>query len=402
MGNIQHEAILGAAGTGKTTLINERIKENPNYCYRTASTGAAALVLANMGIKGLGGRTIHSALGFHNTISLAKAIQKGYIYDRLEKISSLTNILLIDEIPMMNACDFDLIVYAISQFNKQGTNYPIKLLVIGDFGQLPPVAKGAKAKPVFLSKNWPEFTVTFLKKIKRQSNKEFIRVLNNLRADKAEEVVDWVEDNIGFNEKINVDFNGCTVFPNNSDVDSYNQYQLNKIARPSKFYDIQVKGNPPSLKRQISDRLELKEGCQVMILVNNLREGYANGSIGIVKRLKNKSVDVELVNTGETVNIKPHTLFNIPLNSSKSIGNVTYMPLRLAYATTIHATQGITITGGLQCKLGGNFLPRLSGGLYVMLSRCTDYKNIRLIGNKEEFIRSNYIDEVYKNWINRY
>lgn len=394
------DALLGAPGTGKTTYISNALKNNKRFCLPTASTGVAALVAARNGHKNA--TTIHSALKFHNEISLLESIHKGSIYPRLRRISEVVDRIAIDEISMVSADLLDLLCYAINTHNSNLSNRQLGLLVIGDFGQLPAISSFDRQKPtpVFKSKNWPDFKVKILREVKRQKDKDFIDVLYKIRHGKANEVVDWVDSNIGFHNTIDYDFKGTTIFPSNKAVDSFNQHRLDKLdSKVSVNYNVTLEGHPPSFKKQINPNLILKEGCLVMVLVNNLKQGYANGSIAVVKDLKRNKVGVELLDSGKEVYIKHHTLENIPIGKTKAIGSITYMPLRLAYATTLHSSQGTTITGKLQFKLGDSFLRRLHGGLGVVLSRCTDYRNLRLIGDKESFIVSNYVDSDFLDWM---
>jgi hypothetical protein len=130
-------------------------------------------------------------------------------------------------------------------------------------------------------------------------------------------------------------------------------------------------------------------------MTNNLKEGYSNGSIGTVIKLAKDYVKVKL-SIGAEVDIEYKTIYNeTPLGI---VGSVEYLPLKPAYALTVHACQGLTLDSTLQCKLGDYFLRRLHGALYVILSRVKSPSLLRFVGTKKEFIRSNYIDPIYSQW----
>jgi len=151
---------------------------------------------------------------------------------------------------------------------------------------------------------------------------------------------------------------------------------------------------------RIQKVLTLKEGALIITLVNNIKEGYANGSLGIVKRMKPRSVEVEILSSNKIVDIDYYRIDNKDILTEKSEGYISFIPIRLAYASTVHSIQGTSIEGGIQFKVkGDSFLRRLSGGLYVIISRVKDYKNVRIVGTPKEFIQANYLDNRYLLWI---
>lgn len=392
-----YKAILGPPGSGKTTAINNLVENNSSFGIKTATTGRAALI-------GSEGRTINSLLGYNNEAQLVEKVYKKTIYRRLKSISERYENIIIDEISMASAITINYLYLALSNFNKDGRNTYLGLILTGDFAQLPHISKRRPpTKAAFESKYWSEFEIAKLRKVKRQVNREFIEVLNHIRFGEAYKVIDWVENNIGFHEELNSKFEGTSIFSTNKDVNDYNRSKLNEIDSFSKDYPIKIKGKNPPLELiggRIQKVLTLKEGCLVMTLVNNLNKGYANGSIGIVRRMKAKSVEVEFINGGHVVEIDYYRIDNRNIETNKSEGYISFIPLRLAFASTVHSIQGTTIKDKIQVKISNDtFLRRLSGGLYVIMSRVIDHNNIRIVGTKEDFIRSNYLDEKYLKWI---
>jgi len=396
--HIKHEALLGPPGSGKTWHINEELSRDERFGYKTASTGVAALIAT--GDDNIMGRTIHSVLRFVHPWQLREAIETGRIYKTLKWIGVNYDRLIIDEISMLSAEIFDLIVHAVNEYNSDGRNPPLKILAVGDFLQLPPISISGETitLPAFMGTYWDTFEVTKLTEIKRQNNTEFLEVLRAIREDRLPEVVDWIEEHIGFHNKEDKEFIGSTIFSTNKAVNSFNQEKLDKLTGRCKIYKTTQEGNPPPISSRIPKEIKLKVGALVCIKVNNLKEGYANGSLATILELGKTWVKVELFRTDEIRTIVFNTQENIVPETKKKVGSITYMPLKLAYATTVHSCQGLTIEGGLQCKLGDPFLKRLHGGLNVILSRCKDPLLYRLIGNKESLIQSNYIDPRYKQW----
>lgn len=394
---IQHEALLGPPGSGKTWYINEELKKNKRFGYKTASTGVAALIVTENNNEYIPGRTIHSTLGFLESIDLKESIENGKIFKRLKNISKIADRIIIDEISMLSGLVFDLIVYAVNHHNKSGKNIPLSILVTGDFLQLPHVGN---EYPIFEGKFWNTFKVNKLTHIKRQENPEFIQVLDYIRKGKAVEVVDWVESNIGFYKHEDPDFNGTTIFPCNKDVIRFNNLKLDGLKGKTFTLYRKISGKPPSIASQVPNELNLKIDALVCIKVNNLIKGYANGSLAIVKEvdISNGYVVVQLISDNTYKKIEYITVENIEPYTKKKLGSITYMPLKIAFATTVHSCQGLTINGGLQCKLGDKFLTQLHGGLNVILSRCRNPFLLRLVGDKDKFIASNFIDKRYLNW----
>lgn len=407
MTRLLYKVILGPSGSGKTTLINNKIKENSSFAIKTATTGRAALIGSEVlgeNNENISGTTINSLLGYSTDIQLAKKVTNKSIYRRLKAISQRYQNIIIDEISMASALTINYLYLALNTFNSDGRNPYLGLILTGDFAQLPHVTRGrVKTKPAFESMYWDKFSIAKLKKVRRQNNKEFIRVLQHIRKGNSEDVIDWIDDNIGFNNEIDSNFEGTTIFTKNIDVNEFNKKKLLEIDSFSKDYEIRYGGMRPPLELiggRIQEVLTLKEGALIITLVNNIKEGYANGSLGIVRRLKPKSVEVEIISTRKIVDIGYYRIDNKNILTDKSEGYISFIPIRLAYASTVHSIQGTSIDGGIQFKVkGDSFLRRLSGGLYVIVSRVRDYKKMRIIGSKEDFMKANYLDKRYSLWI---
>lgn len=391
--NHLYTAILGMAGTGKSSIMCKLKSKNERSFLPTAMTGAASIVQSNM-LESSSSSTIHSILRFVQDKDLVNAIKTKRIFRTFESIAEKVNNIWIDEISMLGSRKLDLIVFALETYNANPKNSPLGLILTGDFGQLPPVGQDG---PCFKSKFWPLFNQYYLDKVWRQTDQEFINTLKKIRMGRAEEAIDWIEHNIGFHEHIDKDFKGFTILPTNKSVLEYNTYKLKEIEGKEYTYKVKYYKDAPKKRSNIPDTLNLKENALVKVLVNNLKEGYANGSLGIVKSLSSNNATIQLLRNNKIVKINRCKCENIIDDKVK--GYYSYLPLNLAYGNTVHSFQGLTVTDGLQAKLGGNFLANLHGGLYVILSRCVDYKKIRLVGDRKSFLRSSYIDNDYLNWI---
>ncbi len=386
-------ALLAAAGCGKTYYISQRLKEDNTFGYRTATSGVAAINMSAT-INGNTATTINSALGYFDTASLLHKVANGNINKNLANIAKTYKYLIIDEISMLEAAQVDLICLAITEFNKK-YNKNLGLLVVGDPGQLPAV----KGQPFFTAKAWDKFKITYLTEVKRQKDKDFINALQLLRKGKAEECVDWFVENIPFEKTMDNDFQGSTFFGTNAEVDKYNFTALAKIPEKSIIFPATILGTAHSSWKDIPSHVELKRGALVQILVNNLEDGYANGDMGFIEELYNNKVLVRLLRSGRCIYIPYTTNKNVPIGSFKSIGSISRMPLRLAYSISCHKAQGLTLDAA-QFNLKGSMIQRTSGMLYVMFSRVRTKEGIRVIGTKDDFIRSCFVDKRYLKWIN--
>ncbi len=393
--NSQFVALLGVAGSGKSFTIQQYVKEDPNFAIRCSTTGISAM--------NIGGYTINSILKYYDTNSLlAKFLDTGSssfknFINILKLLARKYKYLVIDEIGMMSSTQLDLIKKGVDIANNiEGTR--LGILVTGDPAQLPPILKGLDKAPFFKANCWKEFDIYYLTKVYRQENQEFVEVLNKVRLGKANEAALWIEENIGFHSKVDENFEGTTIFSKNEMVDYYNQRYLDKLTGPSKKYPRVDRGKLLGEWNCIPNHLELKVGCLVVLLRNNSESQYVNGDLAEVLELFSNSVLVKIKRTSKEVVINYVTQDNIPVGSKIPVGSVKFLPIRVAKSLSLHKTQGLTLTK-LQFRLGESFLSRLSGGLYVALSRINEPSGLRLVGDRNSFINSVYIDDNYLEFL---
>lgn len=385
-----YTAVLGPAGSGKSYRLKQLLDNDPTYGLKTSSSGISAV--------NIGATTLHSTLGYFNTEELLYKAADGSLLRSLKKIRAKFKHLVIDEISMLPGQQLDLIMHVAQQLNVKEPSNPLGVEVSGDPGQLAPVGKDGEQTVSFLqSKFWHLFQVTQLTDIKRQDNIEFIRALMLVRAGRAGEAADWFEHRIGFNKDLDRDFVGTTFLSTNRDVDAYNTQALRKISSMEKGYKKCVQGKTKGEWNNVPPEVILKPGCKALVLVNNIPE-YANGDLVIVRELFRDNVLVEVLRTGKEHMIGYAKLTNVEPGTTKELGTLEFMPLRLADASTIHKSQGLTLDSA-QVRVTDPFLRRLSGGLYVALSRVKTPQGLRLVGTKDAFIKACYLDPIYTPYV---
>lgn len=374
--------ITGNAGSGKSFVVG-KLKDKYGYEIAiTSTTGVAALLI--------GGNTIHSwagiGLGEGTPGQIAKKIN-----DRggrtLERIVNCER-LVIDEVSMLSAELFTKLDHVFRMVRETETPFGnIQMIIVGDFLQLPAVHKFVPqpfdaqeemmeqeevGRYPFDSKSWAEAEIQTheLKTIVRQKDKVFAEVLNKVRLGIVDEQVRsvlvsrmgrFVDDGSGVKP--------VRVFSTNASVDAINLSELNKVDGPEKVFTAKYTGMPwaiENIKKNCLavENIRLKVGAQVMLLRNvNIDAGLVNGSLGVVKNFAHGIPQVEFSN-GVVHACEPE-VWEIK-DGDRSLASCEQVPLRLAYAATIHKLQGATLDK-VELDLGNCFE---YGQAYVALSRC--------------------------------
>lgn len=394
--------LTGAAGSGKTFLAKALAAERRGWTM-AASTGIAAVNLGEA-------TTINSLLGYFDEDSLRTAMTQGFTQAKLRKLqkSGLHRILL-DEVSMVSAESLLLIMMALDEVNSDlPTKEKIGLTLIGDFCQLPPV----KGQFAFESSVWAErFApfVTTLTEIRRQADPAFIEGLRAARRGDITGVVEY------FGPRcvpiIEQHYPGLTIFSKNDQVKRWNELaHIRLMTAVSKFPSRRDGVQKTEWVKHIDDELLLKAGALVMVLANNIEEGhinYANGDLGtfvgqteIKTRVEEKSEDgstkyvtklvkaavVKLQRTDDEVTIAPVVRLNqkptgamgVKKERYETIGAIEFMPLRLAWASTVHKIQGLSMDH-VQVAIADQFF-KSPAMLYVALSRARSAEGLRLVG----------------------
>ena len=414
-------ALLGPAGTGKSTLIRRWVQDGePGQVCLTTTTGVSAINLGDA-------TTIHSLLGFFDLASLEERFLSNRLTARLRQLHQAgLEHLVTDEISMFSAEHLTFLVRAIEEVNAgitvvRGDLPPLHWTVVGDFAQLgvvgervPGKRKKAPARFAFESPEWAKFEaggIEVLRKVWRQTDRPFLDALMAMRKGDASLMEDLCA--LDWQSKTDMGWEGTTLFAVNEQVDRYNALRHDQIGAEALEFPTQRWGQPRGEWKQIDDVVAIKPGALVMILANKYDQGrvlvYANGDLGYLLEADDKGAWVEL-QRGERVQVQWVTRqHERPLDqpkyvckgcgeeapdgrvrkcplcgaylkkvTSEVIGTVTYMPLKLAYGSTTHKSQGLTLDR-MQINLRDPFW-RTAGMTYVGLSRCRSYQGLRLVG----------------------
>lgn len=367
--------LTGAAGSGKTYVLNRYIawlREHGIDPAVTASTGIAA--------THLGGMTIHSWSGIGVRESLtAYDIDALTQNERLVKRFRNTSVLILDEVSMLSA----QVLAMVDASLRAGRGRPepfggIQVVLCGDFFQLPPVGRGA-VRPLFAwqSASWDELDlqVCYLEESHRQDDAELLALLNGIRAGHVpSEARVALEARIGLlaDERI------PRLYTHNADVDVLNAERLAKLDGPTKRYDMMTSG-PAKLVEAlvrgllVPETLYLKVGATVMFVKNDPQEAYVNGTLGVVTGFTDSAPTVR-THDGRIISAEPAS-WRV-MEGDKVRAEVTQVPLRLAWAVTVHKSQGLSLDAA-HIDLTRCFV---EGQGYVALSRVRRMDGIYLAG----------------------
>lgn len=401
------EYIGGAAGCGKTWQARERVRANLWGVRLCASTGIAAI---NLGQAEFTCTTINSLLWYFNTADLEDAWTQGRLDMALRRHwEEGTRQIIIDEVSMMSGRQIDVICQGIDYLNeKRGfdAGQPLGMTLIGDFCQLPPIDELDEGF-AFEAKRWDRFenNTTILTEIKRQTDLEFVKALRSVRRGEGAEAVEFFKPYM--NNRLDIDFEGTTIMSKNIEVDRFNERRLDRLNTdwvrfPSHRFGKQLK----EWTKNIPQVFETKLDALVMILVNKpipLSGGefeYVNGDLGYIRDFTEKTATVELLRSGETVEVEYSNKENIEKHKGKQevVGNCEHMPLRTAYATTCHKSQGLTLDR-VQINLNGQFF-NYGGMAYVALSRARTQDGLRIVvGRPETFIKRCRTNPKVEQWL---
>jgi len=370
--------LTGAPGSGKTYLLNEYIrylKDRGVVVGVTASTGIAA--------THLGGFTIHSwaGIGIGRQASDMDIVRMA-TNRRVAKRFARAETLIIDEISMLDADRLDL-VDRVARVAK-GSFEPfggMQIVLSGDFFQLPPVAREGEPPPRFAyhSRAWKttNMKVCYLHEQYRQGDKEFVGVLNAIR---RAEVDDMTVSLLRVLRNSGLARQRVTkLYSHNVDVNAENSRELARLSGKEKYYRMEVFGAKSlldSLKNGClaSELVTVKKGAAVIFVKNNFEKGYVNGTLGTVSDFDEWDFPIVRTFSGREIVASPET-WSIEENG-RVLAKVTQVPLRLAWAITIHKSQGMTIDAA-EIDLSDAFERGMG---YVALSRVRSLAGIKLVG----------------------
>lgn len=398
----KHCFITGKAGTGKTTLLKRLVERTQKNVVVVAPTGVAAV--------NAGGVTIHSMFGLPltcfvpsddfvdpNVATNRHHFLREHLRLRNDKLRVLRemDLLIVDEVSMVR-CDtldaIDLVLRTVRR-NRQPFG-DVQVMLIGDVHQLPPVARDAEwnvlrsyyRSPYFFdSQVWPQLDAAQieLRTIYRQSDERFLALLENVRNRRLSE-----DDCKRLQERHDPGFKPTEpgyvlLATHNHKADSVNSSELQRLPGNAHSFEAQIEGEFPEHLFPCDATLHLKAGTQVMFIRNDTEGGeYYNGKLAIVKQIQGEEVTVTFRDSGLDHVLHREVWENIGYGVDEESGRIvkhelgtfSQYPLRLAWAITIHKSQGLTFDKVI-IDAGRSFV---AGQVYVALSRCRTLEGIVL------------------------
>lgn len=382
--------LTGAPGAGKTFVLNQFIKHNQYAKLAvTASTGIAA--------SHINGVTIHSWAGIGIEIKLTNSLMFRIERGRASRNIQNADILIIDEVSMLHDYRLDMVNNVCKAV--RGSERPfggLQVILVGDLFQLPPVSPGKDTFDfVHHSGAWKELDMQICYITEQHRQETADGLLDMLVAMRSRNITPYHHAMLEA-RKVTAPANVTRLFTHNIDVDHLNNERLALIQGVTHTYDMKTSGDPKrveTMKKSIlaPERLNLKVGAEVMFVANNFDAGFVNGTRGVVKEMRDGSVDVETVD-GRLVSTGYHAWPHRGVSGLVE-AEVRQIPLRLAWAITVHKSQGMSLDAA-QIDLRSAFTPGMG---YVALSRVRSLDGLYLDGfNDQALLMHEEIHELDK------
>jgi ATP-dependent DNA helicase PIF1 len=359
--------VTGGAGSGKSFLIRYFLREKDSRDFPVlASTGAAAVLV--------GGRTFHSFFGLGIMeggveATVEKAAKNRQVVRRLKKISGF----VVDEVSMLSG--ETLRAAEIICRRVRDSDLPwggLRVVAVGDFAQLPPVERSRSSTrgwafldPVW---EWSGFQTCLLRTQTRCQDEEFMRILSEIREGRVTpEVKAYLDSKTSAPPE---DFDGTRLFPRREETERFNLSKLEELSTVAVRFETIYSGESRALETlrkyaPVPDVLVLKEGALVMLRQNDPQGRWVNGSTGHVEKIQSAKLQIRLLN-GRLIEIEKAT-FSLLDSEGEVVAAAVNYPLTLAWASTIHKSQGATLDR-MAVNLSQLWEP---GQAYVALSRLT-------------------------------
>ena len=389
----EHLFLTGKAGTGKSTLVRHFLETTDRRVVVAAPTGIAALNVE--------GYTIHRLFGFQSTTHLDDVRSGTYRPGRFMKTIRSLQTLVIDEASMVRADVFDMVAAALERFGpRQGEPFGgVQVVLVGDLLQLPPVVEDRAAEHFATHYETPYFFSAHAFDRDRFPTVALITVFRQLGDDRLTSLLNAVREGVllehaqaELNARVDPDFEPpedelwLTLAPSNTIVTARNRQRLERLAGDLVEVHAVESGDVSGFDPPTDAVLRVKVGAQIMMLSNDQADRWVNGTLARITDLRREAesgeieVDAELAD-GSSVTFGPHTwdvtetVVEGGALRREVVGAYTQLPIKLAWAITIHKSQGQTLDRLVVDLTGGVFA---TGQVYVALSRATSLAGLVL------------------------
>lgn len=370
--------LTGEPGAGKTYVINQ-------YIAWLEAAGLSVAITASTGIAAthIGGMTIHSwsGLGIRDTLT-PYDLDKIATNEKVSRRAKKANVLIIDEVSMLDARVLDMVNMILKAVRQRDEAFGgLQVVLVGDFFQLPPVTKpGDVMTYAFQSRAFEEarFLTCYLNEQHRQEDEMFLSLLKSIRSNQVEE-----DHYTLLSEQTSIAYENIEptkLFTHNADVDAFNNEKLRELKGATRKFQMEGMGAKILVESLVRNclspqMLELKEEAMVMFTKNNFEKGYVNGTLGRIIGFDSLA-GWPLVKTsdGRTIKVEP-TSWEV-MEDGKVRASIEQVPLRLAWAITVHKSQGMSLDAA-EIDLSRAFV---YGQGYVALSRVRALAGLKLSG----------------------
>lgn len=377
--------LTGEPGAGKTYVINQ-------YIAWLEAAGLSVAVTASTGIAAthIGGMTIHSwsGLGIRDTLT-PYDLDKIATNEKVSRRAKKAHVLVIDEVSMLDARVLDMVNTILKTIRQKPEAFGgLQVVLVGDFFQLPPVTKqGDVMTYAFQAKAWTEarFLTCYLDEQHRQEDELFLSLLKSIRQNQVEE-----DHYTLLSEQTAIAYENIEptkLFTHNADVDAFNIQKLRELSGTARKFSMSGTGAKVLVESLVRNclspqLLELKEEAMVMFTKNNFEKGYVNGTLGRVIGFDGLN-GWPIVKTadGRTIKTEP-TTWEV-MEDGKVRASIEQVPLRLAWAITVHKSQGMSLDAA-EIDLSRAFV---YGQGYVALSRVRALAGLKLSGMNQNALQ---------------
>ena len=375
--------LTGAAGSGKTFVLNQYIKYLKDKKIGVAVTASTGIAATHMN-----GITIHAWCGMGVRDELKEAdLKKIGRNSRVRNRLRTAQVLIIDEVSMLHARQLEMVDMICRRFLQKLRPFGgLQVVLSGDFFQLPPIEKNPEKEPefVFSSKAWrsANFQICYLTEQHRQTKDELMHVLNNIRSG-SHGLADIRVLASRIDAKLKEGIKPTRLFSHNNEVNYVNELELKRIRGDQMIYEMRTSGSQQLVEMLqhgclAPEKLILKKGAQVMFVKNNFDKGFVNGTTGIIEGFEAETrMPIVVTLSGERFVAGPEK-WAIE-HEDEELASIRQVPLRLAWAITIRKSQGmsldlaeIDLTKAFEYGMG-----------YVALSRVRTLEGMRLLGLNE-------------------